>query len=79
MKDISSLAVGFIAGAFIGMVAGLLYAPHSGRYTREMVREQADGARGRAGRLIRDAREFGEDALERAEDIIEKAKERMPG
>ena len=58
--DRGSGLVFFLAGAALGALAGILFAPKSGRETREEIRRYAD--------------EHGRDALERAEKELEKAR-----
>jgi gas vesicle protein len=59
MKNRNKIGIGLIAGALIGAIAGLLFAPKPGRDTREMVgaragelRHRADEWRDRAGDYI---------------------------
>jgi gas vesicle protein len=59
MKNRSKIGIGLLAGALIGAIAGILFAPKSGRDTREMVgtragelRLRADEWRDRAGDYI---------------------------
>lgn len=40
MKPLSSLIIGLIAGAAIGGVVALLYAPQSGKETREKLKQK---------------------------------------
>ena len=42
MGKTSNLLVGFIAGAAVGAVLGVLYAPAKGSRTRQRIREDAD-------------------------------------
>ena len=62
-----SLAIGFILGAAIGLAIGFLYAPHTGKETRAMIREKAEKTKEKAAEIIEEARE-------RAKRIIADAK-----
>jgi gas vesicle protein len=62
-----SFAIGFLVGAAIGAAVGILYAPHSGRETRAMIRERAEHAKERAETIVTEARE-------KAKEIISEAK-----
>lgn len=59
MKNLNKIGIGLLGGALIGAIAGLLFAPKSGRDTREMVgaragelRLRADELRDRAGDYV---------------------------
>jgi gas vesicle protein len=68
-----SFAVGFLIGAAIGAAIGILYAPHSGKETRAMIREKAEHAKEKAEAIIEEAKEKAKvivaDAKEMAADI----------
>jgi gas vesicle protein len=67
-----SILLAFILGAVSGAAVALLYAPASGRQTREYLGEKADEARARAA----DAAVRGRDALNQGRDTIVSAIER---
>jgi gas vesicle protein len=58
----------FIFGFGIGLAVGVLFAPKSGRETREYIRSKADEGRQYLKRR-------GEELKESAEDLIERGKE----
>ncbi len=62
--------LGILIGAAVGAIFGLLYAPHSGRVTRSLIKERGDEAVIRAENIINDARN-------RAEDIIRDARAKV--
>ena len=62
-----SFAVGFLIGVAIGAAVGILYAPHSGKETRAMIREKAEHAKERAEIVVAEAKE-------KAKEIIAEAK-----
>lgn len=73
-----SFAVGFLVGAAIGAAVGILYAPHSGRETRAMIREKAEHAKEKAEMVVEEAKEKAKeiiaDAKGKAADIEDAAK-----
>ncbi len=40
MKDNSNLIIAFVAGAALGTLAGILFAPHKGTKTRRIINEE---------------------------------------
>ena len=54
--DASNCAIGFLIGMAIGLAAGILYAPRSGRETREIIGEKTSEARGKAEEIINKAK-----------------------
>jgi gas vesicle protein len=62
-----SKLVWFLTGAAIGGAIALLYAPQSGRETREYIRKRADEGR----EALTDA---GKDVLDRGRDYYEKGR-----
>ena len=67
-----NILLGFILGAVSGAAVALLYAPASGRETRERLAEKADEARARAA----DAAARGRDALTQGRETLTTAIER---
>ncbi len=69
----NGLLTGVLVGAAIGISLGLLYAPRSGRETREMLRQKADEIRCRTETLRDDVRgrvnEFGDTVKERVGNV----------
>lgn len=72
----------FLAGAALGTVAGILFAPQEGKKTRERLAEEArrlwedgsaeDRIRAKAGDIARSVREFARTSGERIEEGREK-------
>jgi gas vesicle protein len=56
----------FLAGAAVGGVLALLFAPHSGEHTRRLIKRKA-----------RDLRDMAEDGLDELGDRFEEGKERV--
>jgi gas vesicle protein len=67
-----SILLAFILGAVSGAAVALLYAPQSGRETREFLGEKANEARARAA----DAAARGRDAINQGRETLNTAIER---
>jgi gas vesicle protein len=67
-----SILLAFILGAVSGAAVALLYAPQSGRETRELIGEKANEARVRAA----DAAARGRDAINQGRETLTTAIER---
>ncbi len=68
----SGFGIGLLAGTAIGLTLGVLYAPHRGTVTRELIKEKVEDAKAKAEEIV-------EKAKKEAEEIVEKAKEKLPG
>jgi gas vesicle protein len=64
------MAVMFLAGAAMGMVAGLLLAPHSGAYTRRQLQNLAEDVKDQASTLASDAKHAVENVVEQGKRIV---------
>jgi gas vesicle protein len=78
-----SILLAFILGAVSGAAVALLYAPQSGRETREYLGEKANEARARAaeaaarGRdVIKESRDTFSTAIERGREAYQQARTR---
>jgi gas vesicle protein len=67
----------FLTGIGIGAVVGLLYAPHSGEETREILMAKAEEARNFAKKRAREAREQAEQWTERGKEAYNAQKEQI--
>ena len=67
----------FLAGLGIGAVAGVLYAPRSGKETREAILERAEEGRDYVITRGKHAREQVNDWVDRGRDILGKQKEQI--
>jgi gas vesicle protein len=67
----ASVALSFILGGALGACLALLFAPESGRRTRERLRDMAADARDKTIDLSEDLRDKAEDALERSREVLE--------
>lgn len=67
----------FLAGLGIGAVIGILYAPRSGRETREALARGAQEGRDRVARGARDARQQAGQWVDRGKDFVQQQKEQF--
>lgn len=67
-----SFTAGLILGAIAGAVVALLYAPKTGRETRELLKQKAEEAREKAEEIVEKAKEAAATARERVEQKIKK-------
>jgi len=56
-RDSSHFALGFLLGAVAGLAIGFLYAPKSGRETREMLKEKGGEVKEKAKEIAAKAKE----------------------
>lgn len=70
----ASVALGFILGGVLGASLALLFAPESGRRTRERLRDLAADVRDKTVDLSEDLRDKAEDAVERGREVYEEKK-----
>jgi gas vesicle protein len=66
-KPQSHFFMGFLIGSFLGALAGILFAPKSGKELRSDIKEKGN-------EVLKDAKEIYTDASTRAKEIIEEAK-----
>jgi gas vesicle protein len=66
-KPQSHFFMGFLIGSFLGALAGILFAPKSGKELRSDIKEKGS-------EVLKDAKEIYADASTRAKEIIEEAK-----
>jgi len=69
----SGFGIGLLVGAAIGLAIGFLFAPRPGVETRQLLREKAEVARGRAAAAARKVRESAGEAVKRARAKMEEA------
>jgi gas vesicle protein len=75
----SAVALGFILGGVLGASLALLFAPESGRRTRERLRDLAADLRDKTIDLTEELRDKTEDALERSKETIEEKRSILAG
>jgi len=65
----------FLAGLGIGAVVALLFAPRSGRETRDMIAQKAEEGKDFVKTKTEEIRKQAEDAVEKGKDLVNKQKE----
>jgi gas vesicle protein len=70
----SAVALGFILGGVLGASLAMLFAPESGRRTRERLRDLAADMRDKTIDLSEEFRDKAEDAVERGREVYEEKK-----
>ena len=65
----------FLAGLGIGAVVALLFAPRSGKETREFIKQRAEEGRDFVVSKSEEIRKQAEDAVEKGKDLVSKQKE----
>jgi gas vesicle protein len=72
-----SVLLAFILGAVSGAAVALLYAPASGRETRDYLGERAEEARARAAQAAADAAARGREALNQGREALNQGRETL--
>jgi gas vesicle protein len=67
----------FIAGLGLGALVGVLYAPKSGRETREQLLDAAGDSREGATKRARDVQKQADEWVERGKDVVRAQKEQI--
>jgi gas vesicle protein len=67
----------FLAGLGVGAVVGVLYAPHSGNETRDVLRTKAEEGREYMRDRARQAKEQASDWVDRGKDVLNQQKEQF--
>ena len=67
----------FLAGLGIGAAVGLLFAPHSGEETRQILMSKAEEGRDYVKKRARDARDQAEQWAARGKEVIHAQKEQL--
>jgi gas vesicle protein len=76
MSDDNNSSIGwFLAGLGLGAVVGILYAPKSGRETRETLLQSAEEGRDYLVSRGREAREQVKDYVDRGRDVVGKQRD----
>jgi gas vesicle protein len=66
-----------LAGMGIGAILALLFAPKSGKETRDYLAQKAEEGRGYVSAKGRDLRKQAEETVEKAKDVVAKQKEQL--
>ncbi len=67
----------FMAGAGLGAVAALLFAPKSGKETRQLIVRTAGEGRDYVAAQGKELRRQAEDTVEKGKDFVAKQKDRL--
>jgi len=67
----------FLAGLGLGALVGVLYAPRSGRETRDQLMRSAEEGRDWARERARDARDQANQWVERGKDVVRAQKDQI--
>ena len=76
-RDSSNSLMWFLAGLGFGALLGVLYAPRSGRETREAIRNTAQEGKEYIKRQGREARDTMGQWVDRGKDVIGRQKEKF--
>ncbi len=76
-RDGSGGVLWFLAGVGIGVAVGLLYAPHSGEETRELLMSKAEEGRDYVSKRAREARGQAEQWAAKGKEVINTQKEQL--
>lgn len=67
----------FLAGVGIGAILALLFAPKSGKETRDYIAQKAEEGKGYVATRGKELRKQAEDVVEKAKDLVAKQKEQL--
>lgn len=67
----------FLAGMGIGAILALLFAPKSGRETRELLSQKAEEGRDYMSAKTREIRKQAEEYVDKGKDLLAKQKEQL--
>ncbi|HKW74223.1 MAG TPA: YtxH domain-containing protein [Terriglobales bacterium] len=76
-RDSSNGFMWFLAGLGFGALMGVLYAPRSGRETRESLKSTAQEGRDYLKNRSREARESVGDWVDRGKEVVSRGKEQF--
>ena len=76
-RDSGSSFMWFLAGLGFGALLGVLYAPRSGRETREAIRSSAQEGRDYVKTRGREARDTMNDWVERGKEVVNRKKDEL--
>ena len=70
----SNFGTGFLVGAIVGVIAGILFTPQSGEKTRDQLKEKALDLREHTEEIIDRAKEIAGEAITEGKDAAARAK-----
>jgi len=77
MEDSGNRLPYFFLGLGLGVAVGLLFAPHSGEETRDLLKSRADDAKERLRRKGQEIKETAEEKLARSRESLVRQKENL--
>ncbi len=73
-NGVMSVILPFFIGGVIGAGAALLFAPKSGRETRQMIKDSAEDVKGKAGQYAGQAKEAVASVVEKGKGLFQEKK-----
>ena len=70
-KSVAVWTCGFLAGSTLGLAAGMLTAPRSGRRTRRLIRRQAEEAEDRIAEAAEEAVDRGRELFDEGQRMVD--------
>jgi gas vesicle protein len=67
----------FLVGLGVGALLGILFAPKSGKETREFLAQKAEEGRDYATRKAQELRERADDMVERGKEVVSRQKDQF--
>jgi gas vesicle protein len=77
MEDNNNNLVYFLVGAAVGAGVALLFAPQSGKETREMIRDRANEGADYVKRQSRDLRENAGDYVDKGKELLSRQRDQL--
>lgn len=66
-RDTTSFLTGLILGAVVGLAIGFLYAPKSGKETRELLKEKAVVVKERATEIAKKVKQTADETIKKVQ------------
>ena len=70
--SVAKFFAGFVVGAAVGAVAGILLAPQSGEETRELIAEKSKDLKDKANEIMANLQEKGDELIEKVQKLVKK-------
>jgi gas vesicle protein len=74
-KESGSSLAAFLVGSALGIAAGILLAPRTGKESRQRLQKWAEGLRGRGEELMEEGRDLWRKGREKFEEQAERVKD----
>ena len=66
-RDTGSFLTGLILGAIVGLAIGFLYAPQTGKETRELLKEKATVAKQKATEVAKKVKQTADETIKKVQ------------